>query len=169
MGIPRAGQSARLRGQRGKTRVRFRDAVPVRRDRRDLRRQFRRAVRAATAEQKLEMTALLHRLSGRMPLAEVTPGPRARDGVIEFLDGTRLLLVTRHGGTSIKRLSQWHRASRAPVWLLRVQPSFTRRWFRLWFTSADGTRQAEVVAGVKPVPVGSLDRRWHGSSGRPSR
>jgi hypothetical protein len=61
------------------------------------------------------VTALLQRLSARrVPLAEITPGPRARDGVIEFLDGTQLLFVTRRSGTTMKRFGQWHRASPRP-------------------------------------------------------
>lgn len=157
MRIPRGGRSTRLRGQGWRRRIRFRDAVPVRRDRRDLRRQLQHAVRVATAERKAETTALLQRLSARrVPLAEITPGPRARDGVVEFLDGTQLLFVTRRGGATMKRLGQWHRVSRSPVRLIRAQPSFTRRWFRLWFTSADGTKPAEVVAEVRPVPAGTF-------------
>ena len=160
MRIPRGGRSTRLRGQGRQRRVRFRDAVPVRRDRRDLRRQLRRSARAATSERKAEVTALLQRLSARrVPLAEITPGQRARDGVIEFLDGTQLLFVTRRSGTTMKRFGQWHRASRAPVLLIRAQPSFTRRCFRLWFTSADGTKPAEVVAEVRPVPQTLSDSR----------
>lgn len=157
MSIVRAGGSAWRRGGSGRgRRIRFRDAVPLRGDRRNLRRQFRQAARAAAAERKAEMTALLQRLSARrVPLAEVNPGPRARDGVIEFLDGTQLLFVTRHAGAAVKRLSRRHRESRAPVWLVRAQPSFTRRRFRLWFTSADGTKPAEVVAEVRPVPAGA--------------
>jgi hypothetical protein len=140
-----------------KRRIRFRDAVPVWRDRRDLRRQFQRSARATTAERKAEMTALLQRLSARrVPLAEITPGPHARDGVIEFLDGTQLLLVTRRGSASMKRFGQWHSVSRAPVLLIRTQPSFTRRRFRLWFTSANSTKPAEVVAEVRPVPAGAF-------------
>lgn len=127
--------------------------MPVRRDRRDLRRQVRRAARTTTAEQRIETRALLRRLSRRMPLAEINPGPRARDGIIEFLDGTRLHLITRHGGANMKRLRQWHRAARAPMRLVRAHPSCTRRRFRLWFTSADGTETAEIVAAVKPVPA----------------
>jgi hypothetical protein len=111
--------------------------------RRDLRRQLRQAARAAAADRNAETTALLQRLSARrVPLAEITPGPRARDGVIEFLDGTQLLVVTRPGGATMKRLSRWHCVSRAPVRLIRAQPSFTRRRFRLWFTSADATKPA---------------------------
>jgi len=155
MSIPRAGGSARPRG-RGR-RIRFREAVPVRHDRRDLRRQFRRAARAATAERKAEMTALLHRLSaGRVPLSEVIPGPRARDGVVVFLDGTQLLLLTRYGSADMKRLRDGHRASRVPVWLVGAQPSFARCWFRLWFASVGSTKLAEVMAKVGPVPAGSF-------------
>ena len=87
MGIPRARGSARLRGRPTERRIRFREAVPVWRDRRDLRRLFRRAARAALAERKNKMMALLERLSAdHVPLSEVVPGPRARDGVVEFLD-----------------------------------------------------------------------------------
>jgi hypothetical protein len=157
MRIPRGGRSTRLRGQGRERRIRFKDAVPVRRDRRDLRRQFRRSARAAAAEREAEMTALLQRLSARrVPLAEITPGCGARDGIIEFLDGTQLLFATRRGGAAVKRLSRWHHESRAPVWLIRAQPSFTRRRFRLWFTLADCTKPAEIVAEVRPVPAGAF-------------
>ncbi|MGH3279040.1 MAG: hypothetical protein ACRDNW_07870 [Trebonia sp.] len=155
MHIPRAGGSARLGGRGWRGRIRFREAVPVRRDRSDLRRRFRRAARATVAEQKAEMTALLHQLSDRRePLAEITPGPRGRDGVIEFRDGTRLLLATGHGA-AMKRLSGQGGAARATVWLVRAQPSFTRRRFRLWFASAGGALPAEVVAAVRAAPEAS--------------
>jgi hypothetical protein len=145
------------RGWGQRKRIRFRDAVPVRRDRRDLRRQFRRTARAAAAERKAEMTALLGRLSAdRVPLSAVTPGPGAKRGVAVFADGTRLLLVTRHGGSGIRWLSEGQRGSGTPVCLVRAQPSFARCWFRLWFASAGSTRPAELVARVGPVPVGSF-------------
>ena len=153
MNIPRANGPARLRGRPRARRIRFRDAVPARRDRRDLRRLFRRAARAALTERKAEMTALLQRLSAaRVPLTGVVPGPRARDGVVEFLDGTHLLLVTRRGSSGIRWLSEGHRASGAPVWLVRAQPSFASCWFRLWFASAGSTRPAELLAKVGPAP-----------------
>jgi len=136
----------RARGQR----VRFRDAVPFRRDRRDLRRQFRRAARAVTAERKATTTALLWRLSAnRVPLSAVTPGARDTERIVEFSDGTRLLLATRHGTASLQRLEQG--ACWPPVWLARAHPDFTRRWFRLWFASASRAGLVEVRAAVAPA------------------
>jgi hypothetical protein len=156
MGIVRGTGSARRRGSDGGgRRIRFREAIPLRRDRRDLRRQFRRAARAASAERKAEVTALLQRLSAnQIPLAEVESGSRAREGIIEFLNGTRLLLVTRRGNADVQRLRERCRAARAPVGLVRLQPSFARRWFRLWFASADDPSLTEVIARVGPIPVG---------------
>lgn len=152
MHIPRVGGSARLGGRGWAGRIRFRDAVPVRRDRSDLRRQFRQAARAVAAEQKAELTELLRQLSDRhVPLAEIRYGPRTMDVVIEFRDGTRLLLATSHG-TGVKRLG-WRGKPvvGGPMWLIRAQPSFTRRRFRLWFGSAGGARPAEVVAEVRTL------------------
>ena len=154
MNIPRVKGSARQRGRPEGRRIRFRDAVPLRRDRRELRRIFRRAARAAVAERKAEMTALLDRLSANhVPLSAVVPGPEASGGVVVFADGTRLLLVTRHGGSSIRWLSEGHRGAGTPVWLVRAQPSFANCWFRLWFASAGSTKPAELLARVGPVPV----------------
>jgi hypothetical protein len=154
MNIPRVKGSARQRGRPQERRVRFRDAVPLRGDRRDLRRIFRRAARAAAAERKAEMTALLDRLSAtRVPLSAVVPGPGAKRGVVVFADGTRLLLATRRGGSSIRWLSEGHRDAGTPVWLVRAQPSFASCRFRLWFASARSPKPAELMARVGPVPV----------------
>jgi hypothetical protein len=154
MNIPRVRGSARQPGHPKGKRIRFRDAVPLRRDRRDLRRIFRRAARAAVTERKAEMTALLDRLSANhVPLSAVVPGPEAKRGVVVFADGTHLLLVTRRGGSSIRWLSEGHRGAGTPVWLVRAQPSFASCWFRLWFASAASTRPAELLARVGPVPV----------------
>ena len=135
----------------GHGRIRFSDAVPVGRDRRDLRRGFRRTAHAVRAERRAEMSALLQRLSsGGMLLADITTDPLTGDGVIEFLDGTRLHFATHRNGLTMAYLSQWYRASPAPLRLVRAEPSFTRRWFRLWF-AADGRRPKEVVAEVSAV------------------
>jgi len=141
----------------GGPRVRFRDAVPVRRDRRDLRRRFRRTVRAVLGERKAEMTAVLRRLSAdHVPLSGVIPVARGTGTVVVFVDGTRLLLGIRcDGGT--ERLAQ--AASRFPVWLADVQPCFGRRWFWLEFTSADRAVTVAVLASVAPVPLGSPEGR----------
>ena len=152
MNIPRGDGPARLRGRPRASRIRFRAAVPLRRDRRDLRRLFRRAARAALAERKAEMTALLNRLSAaRVPLSAVGPGPRARDGVIEFSDGTRLLLAARRGSQGVRWLGEGQRGSGSPVWLVRAQPSFAGCGFRLWFASAGSVRPAELLARVGPA------------------
>jgi hypothetical protein len=141
----------RLLGRARGKRVRFRDAVPVRRDRRDLRRQFRRAARAVTAERKATTTALLWRLSAnRVPLSAVTQGTRATERIVEFSDGTRLLLAARHGPANLERLEQG--ACWPPVWLARANPGFTRHWFRLWFASASRAGLVEVRAAVAPAP-----------------
>ncbi len=157
MNLPRVRGSARQPGRPQGRRIRFRDAVPLRRDRRELRRQFRRAARAAVAERKAEMTALLGRLSAsHVPLSAVMPGPEAKRGVVVFADGTRLQLVTRHGSSSIRWLSEGQRGSGTPVWLVRAQPSFASCWFRLWFASAGSAKPAELMARVGPAPAGSF-------------
>jgi hypothetical protein len=152
VGILRASRAARPRD--GKRRIRFWQAVPVWRDRRDLRRRFRRAARAALADRQAEMTTLLDRLSaGHVPLSEVGPGASQREGVVEFLDGTRLLLTTRRGSAGLDRLRDEHRRTGAIVWLIRAQPSFARSWFRLWFAAVGSAKPAEVLAKVSPVPA----------------
>ena len=152
MSILRASGSARPRAR--KRRIGFRQAVPVRGDRRDLRRLFRRAARAALADRQAEMTALLDRLSAdHVPLSEIVPGPRPREGVVEFLDGTRLLLTTRRVSTEMDRLRDVHRPAGAIVWLVRAQPSFASCWFRLWFASVGAAKPAELLARVGPGPV----------------
>jgi hypothetical protein len=154
MSILRARGSARLRGRLRERRIRFREAVPVRRDRRELRRLFRRAARAALTERQAEVTALLERLSAdQVPLSGVMPGQRARDGVVEFLDGTRLLLVTRRGSARLDRLTDEHSGAGDVVCLLRAQPAFARCWFRLWFASAGARKPSEVLARVSPPPA----------------
>ena len=108
MSILRASGAARPRAWR--KRIGFRRAVPVRRDRHDLRRLFRQAARAALADRQSEMTTLLDRLSAdHVPLSDIVPGPWPREGVVEFLDGTRLLLTTRRLSTGMDRLRDEHR------------------------------------------------------------
>lgn len=147
----RGGGGRRAGRGRGK-RVRFREAVPVRRDRKDLRRQFRLAARAVTAERKAEAVAQLLRLSAeRVPLSAITPGTRDKERIAEFFDGTRLLLAARYGSSNLRLLapgSIW-----SPVWLAQARPSFTRRWFRLWFASSNQAGLLEVQALVTPAPA----------------
>lgn len=142
-----------VNGGAGGPSVRFRDAVPVRRDRRDLRRRFRRAARAVMGERKAEMTEVLRRLSAdHVPLSGVIPVARGTGTVAVFIDGTRLLLGIRCDG-GMERLGQ--AASRFPVWLADVQPCFGRHLFWLGFAFANHAGPVAVLASVAPVPPGS--------------
>lgn len=156
MNVQGAGGPAGLWGRVGRTgrsqgkRVRFRQAVPVGRDRRELRRQFRRAAHAVIAERKAEAAAQLQRLSAeRVPLSEVTPGTRDKERIVEFFDGTRLLLAAQHNSPNLRGLAPGRALS--PVWLAQVRPSFTRRWFRLWFATAGHPGPVEIIATVMPA------------------
>jgi len=151
MSVLRARKPAWLRGHGQIERVRFRDAIPLRRDRRDLRRRFRRAARAAMAERKAQAAAQLGQLAAnRVPLYAVTRGGRDTERVVEFSDGTRLFLFsTRAGAASLGRLAPGPAWS--PVWLAQVRPCFAPSWFRLWFASASQPRPLEVLAAVAPT------------------
>lgn len=156
MSVPRAGGPARLWGRgrgRGK-RVRFREAVPLWRDRRDLRRRFRRVAALVTAERKAEAAAQLIRLSAeRVPLSALMPGGDDRERIAEFFDGTRLLLAVHHGTANLNRLTPG--TAWSPVWLAQVRPSFTRRWFRLWFANDSHASLVEIHATVmSPAAAG---------------
>jgi hypothetical protein len=152
MSILRASGSARPGARKG--RIGFRQAVPVRQDRRDLRRLLRRAARAALVDRQAEMTALLDRLAtDHVPLSDIRTGPWPQQGVVEFLDGTRLLFTTRRVSTGMDRLRDEHRPAGAMVWLIRAQPSFATCWFRLWFASVGAAKPAELLARVGPAPV----------------
>ncbi|MGH3282753.1 MAG: hypothetical protein ACRDNW_26990 [Trebonia sp.] len=137
-------------------RIRFRDAVPVRRDRRDLRRRFRRTARAAMGERKAKITAVLRRLSAdQVLLSGVVPGTRNTGKVAVFADGTRLLLRMPRGKSGMECLGR--RGFQPPIWLAEVQPCFGRRWFWLGFISDGGPVPVQVLASVAPVPPGSLE------------
>jgi hypothetical protein len=149
MSVPRTAWLARLWGRSRGRRIRFRDAVPVRHDRKDLRRQFRRAARAETAERKAQTLALLWRLSAnRVPLSLVRPGVRDTERIVEFRDGTCLLLAAARSDTADLRLLD-PGAFRYPAWLAQAQPCFAHQRFRLWFASANREQPVEVLAAVE--------------------
>ena len=158
MSVLRARRPTWLRGHGQVEGVRFRDAVPLRRDRRDLRRRFRRAARAAMAERKAQAAAQLERLAAsRVPLYAVTCGGRDTERVVEFCDGTRLLLCSsRVGAARLGRLAPGPAWS--PVWLAQVRPCFAPSWFRLWFASAIQPGPLEVLAAVTPATVEAFPR-----------
>ena len=153
MSVLRARRPAWLRGHSQAEHVRFRDMIPLRRDRRDLRRRFRRAARAAMVEREAQASAHLGRLAAnQVPLYAVTSGERDTERVVEFCDGTRLLLCsTRAGAARLGQLAPgpvW-----SPVWLAQVRPCFAPSWFRLWFASASQPGPLEVLAAVTPATV----------------
>ena len=151
MSVLRARRPAWLRGHSQVEHAQFRDMIPLRRDRRDLRRRFRRAARAAMAEREAQASAHLGRLAAnRVPLYAVTRGGRDTERVVEFSDGTRLFLFsTRAGAASLGRLAPGPAWS--PVWLAQVRPCLAPSWFRLWFASASQPRPLEVLAAVAPT------------------
>lgn len=150
MSVTWSGRPAWMRGRARQRRVRFRDAVPVRRDRRDLRRQFRRAATAATYERQAQAIALLGRLAAdRVPVSAVRPGARETERIIEFFDGTRVQLTARSKSGNLLRLPPG--PATRPVWLLRAQPCYARHLFRLMFASAGHPWLLEVQATVGPA------------------
>jgi hypothetical protein len=149
MSATRAAGLARLWSRPWRRGIRFRDAVPLRHDRRDLRRRLRRAARAETAERKAKTLALLWRLSAnRVPLSVVRPGARDTERIVEFRDGTRLLLAAARSDRADLRLLD-PGAFRHPGWLAQAQPCFAHQRFRLWFASANRRAPVEVLAEVE--------------------
>ncbi|MGH3282324.1 MAG: hypothetical protein ACRDNW_24750 [Trebonia sp.] len=140
-------------GDRGRERgIRFRDAVPGRRDRRELRRRFRRVARVVTRERKSETTATLQRLSAdHVLLAGVVPGTRDTDDIVEFSDGTRLLISLFSGKADLRHLGLG--APQCRVRLVQALPCFGHRRFWLWFAAADRAVPLEVLASVHPLAL----------------
>lgn len=127
--------------------IRFRDAVPVWGDRRELRRRFRHVARVVTRERRAETTATLQRLSAdRVPLAGIVPGTRDTDDIVEFSDGTQLLIALFSGKADLRHLGLG--APQRRVWLVQALPCFGHRRFWLWFVSADRAVPLEVLASV---------------------
>lgn len=109
-------------------------------------------------ERKVVMTAELRRLSAdHVLLVGVVPGTQDTGKIVEFADGTRLLLGIRSGSGGMERLGKL--GSRLPVWLADVQPCFGRPWSWLRFTSAGCPVPLEVLTSVSLVPPGSPDSR----------
>ena len=141
---PRPGARARER------RTSLRDAFPGLRDRRELRRRFRRVARAVRRERRAEATAGLQRLAaGHVLLAGLVPGSQDMDDIAEFTDGTVLLVGLFSAKADMRRLGL--RAGQYPVWLEQVQSCFGRRRYWLWVASADRVVPLEVLASVQLV------------------
>lgn len=146
-------------------RTRFKVAVPLRAERRDLRRRLRAAARDELAEQARVITKSLERLADRRAavMAVTAAGPVCRNGTVEFIDGTRFVLRFPNGVRELVRLG---RSLTGIAYLEHVEPSFGHCWYLLRFRSVWG---ASVEVSVKVVQVGwsvvaparSLHLWWH--------
>ena len=127
-------------------RIRFSKAVPLRADRRQLRRLLRSAVRTTRAERKRRVTAGLSYLaSRRVPVASVRTGVLG-DELIEFADGTRIWLDVRDGATVLRRLAA--QSSSQSLFLGQVDVCFGCCWYQLHFCGS-GEIGPAVFARVK--------------------
>ena len=145
-------------------RTRFKVAVPLRAERRDLRRRLRATARDELAEQARVITKSLERLvDRRAAVVAITPGPVCQTGTVEFIDGTRFVLRLPNGARELVRLG---RSLTGIAYLEHVEPSFGHFWYVLRFRSVWG---ASVEVSVKVVQVGwsvvaparSLHLWWH--------
>jgi hypothetical protein len=116
-----------------------------------LRHEIGRATHAVMGERQAPMAVVLRQLAAEhVPLTAVIPGEEHAGTVVEFADGTRLLLRIRYGGDDMGRLDPAGHGLLA--WLAEARPCFGGRSFWLWFTSAGCTVSAEVLTSVSPVP-----------------
>lgn len=137
------------RSQRSQS-VRYRDAVPIRRDRRELRRLWRRTYREVTTEHAKTISSKLGQLvTRRSRLVGVAPD-RDTTGVV-FADGTRLRLRVRYTNTDLASLTTI--GAGAPVPRLE---GFERcpgsSFYRLYFTGT-GWCRVEVLAQVSLASI----------------
>jgi len=155
--IPSRTLWRRLRRWHSSARVSFMDAVPLRADRRELRRRLRSAARTTRAERKRRVTARLEDLAmRRVPVASVRPGVLG-DQLVEFVDGTRVWLDVRDGTTAIRRLAA--RSSCQDIHLGCVEPCFGSCWYQLRFSTV-GETGPMVLVRVKQFESGTMWLRW---------
>jgi hypothetical protein len=69
------------------------------------------------------------------------------DDIVEFTDGTRLLVGLFSAKADMQRMGL--DAVRYPVWLEQVQPCFGHRRYWLWVVSSDQGMPLEVLASVQ--------------------
>lgn len=111
----------------------FRQAVPRRSDRRELRRGLRAVERAVRAEQRQALWGLFTRLATRrVPLTRVGALPsRASGQTLEFADGTNLELAVLDSTLMLGCLKEW--AARRLVYLGSVDACHWPGWYSLHF------------------------------------
>lgn len=131
-------------------RVRFRQAVPTRGDRHQLRRAFRGILRGDRADERRALTDELLRLAqDRVAVARIESGIGDDREVVHFADGTRLVLQVRDGSVALQRVGR--AVQRDWVYLERARPYFGSSWCRVRF-SVRGTH--EILAKVSSVVQG---------------
>lgn len=146
---------------RATAKVHFRDTVPCRADRRELRRLLRRAARSEKSATDGYVAETLHQLATRR--VQVATVWLRSDGseVVQFNDGTDLVVDVAGNVLMIDRL----RGERfRGVRLGQATPRVGHSSYRLWFVPAAG-EAVEVMAKVSAyqpasAPSASPRRRW---------
>lgn len=157
-GLPRPGRQT-------KAKIRFRNAVPRRADRRELRQLLRHAARSETSVADRHVTETLNQLANsRVPVATVWVQPDHRE-VVQFSDGTELVVDVAGNTPMIDRMRDGRfRGLR----LGQASPCMGRSWFLLWFVPPHG-EAVEVMAKVasygptSAAPSETTRRRWPGA------
>ena len=149
-------------GGQSAAKTRFKDAVPLRADRRELRRLLRRAARSEKSVADRHIVETLNQLAiRRVPVATVWVQADDRV-VVHFADGTELVVDIAGNAPMIDRM----RGGRVRgVRLGQASPCMGRNWFLLWLVSPQG-EAVEVMAKVAPYqptsvgPNETTRRRW---------
>ncbi len=146
----------RCRGKRFvPARIRFKDAVPSRRDRAELRRRLRTVAPVGRAIEKWEVIGALRWLAERrVHVASIGDRATLWNELVEleFVDGTQALLDVRKGIVSLQRFARGSTGN--TTYLAHVRPCFGHRRYRLRFVAGrDGpfTVFAEVVRFGPPL------------------
>lgn len=154
-GLPRPGGQTTAK-------IRFRNAVPRRADRRELRQLLRRAARSEKSVADRHVTGTLNQLANsRVPVATVWSQPDDRE-VVQFSDGTELVVDVVGNTPMIDRMPGGRYRG---VRLGQASPCMGRNWFLLWFVPPHG-EAVEIMAKVasyKPTsaaPSETARRRW---------
>lgn len=126
--------------------MRFKDAVPLGRDRRELWHRLRLVLRAVEEERERTLGHELQQLAGhRSAVVRVIPDAGKDELLLLFRDGTCLALRVRDTTFELEHSSNH---GNAPVaWLCGAQPCLGHGWYRLHFVD-HGARQLDVLARV---------------------
>lgn len=142
--------------------ISFKDAVPRRADRRELRGLLRGAARSERPVADQNVAATLSQLSERrVPVATVWLQPDDRE-VVQFSDGTELVVDV---AGSVLMTDRMRGGRFQGVRLGLATPCVGSCWYRLWFVPPGG-EVVEVMAKVAPyqppgaAPSETARRRW---------